>query len=88
MPRLTLPLAKDSVRFVLIGDTGTGTEKQQDLANLLLRSRQAFPFEFVLLVGDNLYGGEKPADYKMKFEDVYRPVNRPTGEVLRRLGKS
>lgn len=74
IPRLTLPLSKDSVRFVLIGDTGTGTEKQHDLANLLLRSRQVFPFEFVLLVGDNLYGGEKPADYKAKFEDVYRPL--------------
>ena len=74
VPRLTLPLAKDSVRFALIGDTGTGTEKQHDLANLLLRSRQAFPFEFVLLVGDNLYGGEKPEDYKTKFEDVYRPL--------------
>lgn len=74
LPRLTLPLAKDSVRFVLIGDTGTGTEKQKELANLLLQSRQAFPFEFVLLVGDNLYGGEKPADYKAKFEDVYRPL--------------
>ena len=73
-PRLTLPLAKDSVRFVLIGDTGTGTEKQHELAKLLLTSRQAFPFEFVLLVGDNLYGGEKPADYKAKFEDVYRPL--------------
>jgi hypothetical protein len=74
VPRLTLPLAKDSVKFVLIGDTGTGTEKQKELADLLLRSRQSFPFEFVLLVGDNLYGGEKPADYKMKFEDVYRPL--------------
>jgi hypothetical protein len=72
--KLTLPLKKDSVRFVLIGDTGTGTEKQQQLADLLLRSRQSFPFEFVLLVGDNLYGGEKPADYKTKFEDVYRPL--------------
>ena len=73
-PRITLPLKKDSVRFALIGDTGTGTEKQKDLADLLLRSRQIFPFEFVLLVGDNLYGGEKPADYKAKFEDVYRPL--------------
>jgi hypothetical protein len=72
--KITLPRAKDSVRFVLIGDTGTGTDKQQQLADLLLRSRQAFPFEFVLMVGDNLYGGEKPADYKTKFEDVYRPL--------------
>ena len=74
LPRLTLPLAKDSVKFVLIGDTGTGTEKQHELGDLLVRSRQAFPFEFVLLVGDNLYGGEKPADYKSKFEDVYKEL--------------
>jgi len=72
--KVTLPLKKDSVRFVLIGDTGTGTDQQQQLADLLLRSRQSFPFEFVLMVGDNLYGGEKPADYKSKFEDVYRPL--------------
>ncbi len=71
---INLPRKEGSVRFVLIGDTGTGTEKQQQLADLLLRSRQSFPYEFVLLVGDNLYGGEKPADYKNKFEDVYRPI--------------
>lgn len=72
--KLTLPVKKDSVRFVVIGDTGTGSEKQQQLADVLLGARQSFPFEFVLLVGDNLYGGEKPADYKSKFEDVYRPL--------------
>lgn len=71
---VSLPLKEGSVRFVIIGDTGTGTDKQQQLADLLLRSRQSFPYEFVLMVGDNLYGGEKPADYKNKFEDVYRPI--------------
>lgn len=72
--RVVLPVKEGSVRFVLIGDTGTGTQQQKQLADLLLKSRQAFPYEFVLLVGDNLYGGEKPADYKNKFEDVYRPI--------------
>jgi hypothetical protein len=73
-PKLSLPLKDGSVKFALIGDTGTGTQQQQELADLLLQSRQSFPYEFVLLVGDNLYGGEKPADYKNKFEDVYRPI--------------
>ena len=46
-----------------------------NLADLLLRSRQRFfLLSLCLLVGDNLYGGEKPADYKSKFEDVYRPL--------------
>jgi hypothetical protein len=71
---VTLPLKAGSVKFVIIGDTGTGTAKQKELGSLLLRARQSFPYEFVLLVGDNLYGGEKPADYKSKFEDVYRPI--------------
>ncbi len=72
--KLSLPNRKDSVKFLIIGDTGTGTTKQQQLADIMLRSRAAFPYEFVLMMGDNLYGGEKPADFKNKFEDVYRPI--------------
>jgi hypothetical protein len=72
--RLTLPLKEDSVRFVAIGDTGTGTEKQRQLAELMLKYRQAFPFGFVLMMGDNMYGSEKAADFKKKFEDIYKPL--------------
>ena len=72
--KVTLPGRKDSVKFVIIGDTGTGTAKQNELADILLSSRSSFPYEFVLMMGDNLYGGEKPVDFKMKFEDVYRPI--------------
>jgi len=39
---------------------------------VMVRYREAFPFEFVLLMGDNMYGGEKPGDFKVKFEDIYR----------------
>jgi hypothetical protein len=72
--RTILPNRKDSVKFVVIGDTGTGTGKQQELADILLRSRASFPYEFVLMLGDNLYGGEKPEDFRNKFEDVYRQI--------------
>ena len=73
-PKLTLPNKDNSVRFLVIGDTGTGTEQQQELANVMLRYRQVFPFEFVLMLGDNMYGGEKATDYKVKFENVYKPL--------------
>ena len=73
-PRITLPRKEGSVKFVIIGDTGTGSKKQQDLADILLKARASFPFDFVLLLGDNLYGGEDAKDYKNKFEDVYRPL--------------
>ena len=72
--RLMLPNKESSVRFVVIGDTGTGSNQQHELANVLLRYREAFPFRFVLMMGDNMYGSEKTIDYKKKFEDVYRPL--------------
>jgi 3',5'-cyclic AMP phosphodiesterase CpdA len=72
--KINLPNKEGSVRFVIIGDTGTGSKKQHELANILLRARQTFTYDFVLLLGDNLYGGESPGDYKDKFENVYRPI--------------
>jgi hypothetical protein len=72
--RLTLPLKDDSVRFMVVGDTGTGSKQQYELAGVMQRYWQAFPFEFALLMGDNLYGSEKAVDYKKKFEDAYRPL--------------
>jgi hypothetical protein len=71
---LTLPNKDGAVRFLVIGDTGTGTAKQNELGKVMLRYRQTFPFEFVLMLGDNMYGSEKAVDYKQKFENVYRPL--------------
>jgi len=72
--KVSLPLKEGSVRFVVIGDTGTGSGKQHELADILLRSHQSFPFDTVLMMGDNMYGGESARDYKRKFEDVYKPL--------------
>jgi hypothetical protein len=71
---LTLPNKEGGVRFLVIGDTGTGTDRQEELAKVMLRYRQAFPYEFVLMLGDNMYGSEKAVDYKQKFENIYRPL--------------
>jgi Calcineurin-like phosphoesterase len=70
---LTLP-NKGEVKFVVVGDTGTGTAQQDQLAKIMLQYRQAFPFEFVLMMGDNMYGSDKAVDYKTKFENIYRPL--------------
>lgn len=72
--KLSLPLKEGSVRFMIVGDTGTGTAKQHELANLMVKYRQVFPFEFALLMGDNMYGGEKAEDFKVKFENVYKQL--------------
>jgi hypothetical protein len=72
--KLTLPVKDGSVRFLVIGDTGTGSKAQQQLADVMLRHHAVFPYEFVLMLGDNMYGGEKPADFKTKFENVYQEL--------------
>jgi 3',5'-cyclic AMP phosphodiesterase CpdA len=33
-----------------------------------------FPFELMLMVGDNIYGTDTPADMKNKFETPYKPL--------------
>lgn len=72
--KLTLPNVDGSVKFLAIGDTGTGSKQQWELAAIMEEYRRIFPYEFVLMVGDNMYGGEKAADFKVKFEDVYKPL--------------
>ena len=69
---ITLPVKQGSIRFAVIGDTGSGSEKQQQVADMMVRYRTAFPFDFVLMMGDNLYGGETPKDFEKKFSNVYK----------------
>jgi hypothetical protein len=73
-PRLTLPVKDGSVRFAAIGDTGSGTEKQRDVGDMMARYRMLFPFEFVLMMGDNLYGHEAPQDFVKKFSAPYKAL--------------
>ncbi len=68
---LTLPLKPGSLRFAVIGDAGTGTKEQYDVARQMEVAYQSFPFEFVLMTGDNIYGSDTAADMKKKFEDPY-----------------
>src|SRR5688572_20167780 len=71
---LRLPLKQGSLKFAILGDTGTGSSDQVKIANQLSTFRGKFPFEFVLLLGDNMYGAEKPSDYVKKFETPYKRV--------------
>jgi hypothetical protein len=71
---LTLPNAADSVKLAIIGDSGTGSSSQLRVAERLVASRARFRYEFVLMLGDNLYGGSSPRDYEKKFEQPYKPL--------------
>ena len=72
--QLTLPNQKDSVHFAVIGDTGTGGSDQMHIAQRLTAMRNTFPFEIVLMMGDNLYGNEGPRDFEKKFEVPYKAL--------------
>lgn len=72
--KLALPLKEGSLRFAVIGDTGSGSSKQYEVAELMAQYRVAFPFEFVLMMGDNLYGGESPSDFEKKFSVPYKKL--------------
>jgi predicted phosphodiesterase len=71
---VTLPRKQGTLKFAVIGDTGTGDSNQYRVAKVLAAARQTFPFEFVVMVGDNLYGADNPRDYEKKFAIPYKPV--------------
>jgi hypothetical protein len=71
---LTLPKREGSLRMAVFGDAGRGTKDQYDLGKVMGEYQQAFPFDTVLLTGDNIYGPDAPADMKKKFEDPYKAL--------------
>jgi predicted phosphodiesterase len=71
---ITLPNRPNTVKFAVIGDTGTGDDNQYRTAKVLTEARQKFPFEFVLMAGDNMYGSDSARDYARKFEEPYKGI--------------
>ena len=72
--KITLPMKDRSIRFAVIGDSGTGGGAQQKVAERIAATHKMFPFEFTLMLGDNLYGRENAGAYREKFEKPYKPL--------------
>jgi hypothetical protein len=66
-----LPSRPDSVKFAAIGDNGTGERGQYEIAQQMTHVHAVFPFDVVIMLGDNMYGGQTPADFVKKFEQPY-----------------
>jgi predicted phosphodiesterase len=73
-PTSVLPNEKDSVKFLVIGDSGTGGSAQYQVAQKIVEAYRRFKFDFAIMLGDNLYGGEDPSDFVDKFEKPYKPL--------------
>jgi predicted phosphodiesterase len=62
------------VKFVVIGDSGTGNEYQKKVAHQMLACHERSDYEFVIMVGDNIYPWGEPGDYYEKFDLPYAPL--------------
>ena len=71
---LRMPNQSSSLKFAVLGDFGTGAPAQYALGQVMARVQQQFKFNLVLLVGDNLYGSERPQDFEVKFEKPYKAL--------------
>jgi 3',5'-cyclic AMP phosphodiesterase CpdA len=72
--QLSLPLKDKSVRFAVIGDSGTGEKPQFDVAKQMTAFHQTVSFDFTLMLGDNIYGSKSPEDFIRKFQAPYQPL--------------
>jgi len=73
-PPSALPNKNNSLKFCVLGDFGTGERTQYELANQMVGLHGRFKYQLVVLVGDNLYGSERPQDFQKKFELPYKAL--------------
>ena len=73
-PAVPLPNKNGTFKFAVHGDFGTGSRAQYEMATQMKKVHDRFKYELVILVGDNIYGSERPQDFKKKFELPYKPL--------------
>ncbi len=71
---IALPNRSGSLKFAAIGDNGTGDREQYEVGQQMARAHATFPFDLVIMLGDNMYGDEDPDDFVEKFERPYAPL--------------
>jgi predicted MPP superfamily phosphohydrolase len=71
---IPLPNLDDSLKFAVLGDFGNGSSAQYQMAERMATVHTTFPYEMVILVGDNIYGSERPQDFVTKFERPYKAI--------------
>jgi 3',5'-cyclic AMP phosphodiesterase CpdA len=69
---LPLPNAAASVKFAVVGDSGTGDRRQAEVAGQMLLAHGRFPFDRVIMLGDNIIGGQGPQNLDQKFAQPYK----------------
>lgn len=65
---------KPTLIFAVIGDTGTGDGAQLAVAKQMVKQREKTPFEFVIMLGDNIYEKGEEKYIKPRFEEPYKDL--------------
>jgi 3',5'-cyclic AMP phosphodiesterase CpdA len=65
---------KSKITFAVMGDTGTGDEAQLAVAQQMIKQRAKTPFEFVIMLGDNIYEKGEEKYIKSHFEEPYKDL--------------
>lgn len=81
-----LPSISGSVKFAVIGDNGTGETPQYEVGRQMATARERFPYDFVLMLGDNMYGRQEPRDFSEKFEKPYADLLKAGVQFYATLG--
>jgi predicted phosphodiesterase len=81
-----LPNAAGSVKFAVIGDNGTGDRPQYEVGAQMARAHASFAFDSVIMLGDNMYGSQEPADFVKKFEQPYKALLESGVQFFATLG--
>lgn len=77
---------KPTLIFAVIGDTGTGDEAQLAVAKQMIKQREKTPFEFVIMLGDNIYEKGEERYIKPRFEEPYKDLLAAKVEFYAVLG--
>ena len=74
------PAEPATIRFAVIGDSGTGDASQRLIAQRMAEWHQRLPFGLVLMLGDNIYGGPfgwsggNEKDFPARFDQPYEDL--------------
>ena len=68
---LQRPAAPASLKFAVIGDTGTGDRRSSTSRGRWRPRARGFRSSWCIMLGDNMYGRQQPQDFVDKFERPY-----------------
>ena len=69
-----LPNKAGTLRFGVIGDNGDGDRAQYEIGQQMFNWYNKVEYPLVVMLGDNIYGSDRPQDFERKFELPYKAL--------------